>query len=204
MGVKIADDFTGARAANGSKSNRERQDHEDYLAARAAEDPPPKPDADHEPPEHTVTDQEPDAAESETRERRSWEPVDLGPVLEGNWRPPEPSVGLRDDGKGMFYPGKCHTVIGETEGGKNMAGALRGAPRNANRKPRALHRLRRRRRRSRRPTPHTRRRPRPDRKQFHYLRPETPLGAASTTTTSVISSMTTGQPSTSSTASPKR
>jgi hypothetical protein len=118
MGVKVADDFTGTWTANGSKSDRERQDHEEYLAARAAEDPPPTPDADHEPPEHTVTDQEPDAAESETRERRSWEPVDLGPVLEGNWRPPEPSVGLREDGKGMFYPGKCHTVIGETEGGK--------------------------------------------------------------------------------------
>jgi hypothetical protein len=29
-------------------------------------------------------------------------------------------VGLRDDGKGLFYAGKCHTVISETEAGKTM------------------------------------------------------------------------------------
>jgi AAA domain len=51
-------------------------------------------------------------------ERRSWQPVDLGPVLDGKWSPPEPTVGRRDDGKGLFYAGKCHTVISETEGGK--------------------------------------------------------------------------------------
>jgi hypothetical protein len=51
-------------------------------------------------------------------ERRSWQPVDLTPVLEGTWKPPEPTVGLRDDGKGLFYPGRGHTVISETEGGK--------------------------------------------------------------------------------------
>ena len=51
-------------------------------------------------------------------ERRSWQPVDLGPILAGNWQPPQPTVGRRADGKGLFYPGKGHTVISETEGGK--------------------------------------------------------------------------------------
>jgi hypothetical protein len=55
---------------------------------------------------------------SATTGRRSWQPVDLGPVLAGNWKPPEPTVGRRIDGKGLFYPGRCHTVISETEGGK--------------------------------------------------------------------------------------
>ena len=48
----------------------------------------------------------------------SWRPRDLTAVLDGTWKPPEPTVGLRDDGKGLFYPSKCHTVVSETEGGK--------------------------------------------------------------------------------------
>lgn len=50
--------------------------------------------------------------------RRSWQPVDLTDVLEGSWQPPEPSVGQRSDGVGLFYPGKVHTVSSESEGGK--------------------------------------------------------------------------------------
>jgi hypothetical protein len=50
--------------------------------------------------------------------RRSWRPVDLTDVLEGTWQPPEPSVGRRSDGAGIFYAGKVHTVSSESEGGK--------------------------------------------------------------------------------------
>ncbi|WP_299057065.1 AAA family ATPase [uncultured Nocardioides sp.] len=50
--------------------------------------------------------------------RRSWKPADLTEVLDGAWQPPEPTVGRRSDGVGMFYPGKVHTVSSETEGGK--------------------------------------------------------------------------------------
>jgi len=50
--------------------------------------------------------------------RRSWRPVDLADVLQGAWQPPEPSVGRRADGVGLFYPGKVHTVSSESEGGK--------------------------------------------------------------------------------------
>lgn len=50
--------------------------------------------------------------------RRSWRPVDLSAVLEGSWVPPEPTVGKRSDGAGLFYPGKVHTISSESEGGK--------------------------------------------------------------------------------------
>jgi hypothetical protein len=59
---------------------------------------------------------EPDAPEPEGR--NSWAAVDITPVLDGLWKPPQPTVGRRSDGKGLFYPGKCHTAIGETESGK--------------------------------------------------------------------------------------
>jgi hypothetical protein len=58
------------------------------------------------------------SAEDEPEVPSSWRPVDLTSVLDGTWRPLEPSVGRRSDGKGLFYPGKTHTVISETEAGK--------------------------------------------------------------------------------------
>lgn len=48
----------------------------------------------------------------------SWEPVDLTKVLSDDWEPAKPSVGQRDDGWGLFYPGRTHTVASEPEGGK--------------------------------------------------------------------------------------
>jgi hypothetical protein len=50
--------------------------------------------------------------------RRSWQPVDLTAVLDGTWRPPQPTVGKRSDGIGLFYPGKVHTISSESEAGK--------------------------------------------------------------------------------------
>jgi hypothetical protein len=50
---------------------------------------------------------------------RSWRPVDLALVLDGTWTPPEPTVGLRQDKIGLFYPGRTHTVSSETEAGKS-------------------------------------------------------------------------------------
>jgi hypothetical protein len=50
--------------------------------------------------------------------RRSWRPVDLGPVLDGTYQRPAPTVGHRDDGKGLFYPGRVHVVAAEAEAGK--------------------------------------------------------------------------------------
>jgi hypothetical protein len=48
----------------------------------------------------------------------SWRRVDLEPVLSGQWKPPEPTVGRRTDGIGLFYPGKLHSVSSESEAGK--------------------------------------------------------------------------------------
>jgi hypothetical protein len=56
--------------------------------------------------------------DGETETPSSWRPVDLTSVLDGTWKPLEPSVGRRSDGKGLFYPGKTHTVVSETEAGK--------------------------------------------------------------------------------------
>ena len=58
-----------------------------------------------------------DDAEPEAR-CRPWQPVDLGAVLDGTYQPPQPTVGRREDGTGMLYPGRAHTVVSETEGGK--------------------------------------------------------------------------------------
>jgi hypothetical protein len=52
------------------------------------------------------------------RERTSWWPIDLGSVLAGDWRRPEPTIGKRRDGRGLFYKGKSHLVVGETESAK--------------------------------------------------------------------------------------
>jgi hypothetical protein len=62
MGVKIADDFTGARAANGSKSDRDREDHEDYLRALQQDEPLPHYQP---PPESKMPDQDPEAPSSD-------------------------------------------------------------------------------------------------------------------------------------------
>ena len=51
-------------------------------------------------------------------ERRSWRPVDLGPVLDGSYKRAEPTVGARDDGNGLFYPKLLHVVAAEAEAGK--------------------------------------------------------------------------------------
>src|SRR5687767_15047596 len=50
--------------------------------------------------------------------RRSWRPIDLDQVLDHGWAPPQPNVGERSDGVGLFYPGRVHTVSSESEAGK--------------------------------------------------------------------------------------
>ncbi|GGP98387.1 hypothetical protein BKA00_005817 [Actinomadura coerulea] len=51
---------------------------------------------------------------------RSWQPVDLGPILRGQHKRAVPTVGVaRSDGLQFLYPGKEHSVIGEMESGKS-------------------------------------------------------------------------------------
>lgn len=50
----------------------------------------------------------------------TWEPIDLGPFLRGDYQRPQPTVGLaRSDGQKLIYAGAEHVVIGETESGKS-------------------------------------------------------------------------------------
>ncbi|HZN71244.1 MAG TPA: AAA family ATPase [Micromonosporaceae bacterium] len=49
---------------------------------------------------------------------RTWRPVDLDDVLSGRYVTPRPTVGRRDDGAGLFYPGRVHSIASESEAGK--------------------------------------------------------------------------------------
>jgi hypothetical protein len=47
-----------------------------------------------------------------------WSFTDLTSVLDGTYTPVMPTVGAREDGVGLFYPGRLNDVSGESEGGK--------------------------------------------------------------------------------------
>lgn len=49
------------------------------------------------------------------REPTSWAPVDLADALDESAQPLLPVVLRRDDGHGLLYPGKTHTISGESE-----------------------------------------------------------------------------------------
>lgn len=50
----------------------------------------------------------------------SWQPVDLGAFLAGDYTPPAAAYMPRTDGVSLFYAGKTHSVFGESESGKSM------------------------------------------------------------------------------------
>lgn len=63
---------------------------------------------------------EPEEPDDEEQDHGTWEPVDLGPILDGTHTLSEPTIGLsRSDGLRLVYPGKEHSVIGEMESGKS-------------------------------------------------------------------------------------
>lgn len=49
----------------------------------------------------------------------SWEPVDLGPYLDGEVDPVQPGILFREDGVGLIYPGRVNTLYGRSESGKS-------------------------------------------------------------------------------------
>jgi hypothetical protein len=61
----------------------------------------------------------PDDDPGQGDDERTWRAADLSDVLDGTWKPAEPTVGRRSDGIGLFYRGKQHTVASESEGGKS-------------------------------------------------------------------------------------
>lgn len=56
----------------------------------------------------------------------TWAPVDLGPVLSGDYEAPKPTIGQRDDGAGMLYPGREHSIFAEPEGMKTWLALVLG------------------------------------------------------------------------------
>ncbi|MGD2100829.1 MAG: AAA family ATPase [Acidimicrobiia bacterium] len=53
-----------------------------------------------------------------------WRPVDLGPVWDGlndgSLERPTPTIGIRDDGLGLFYAGRTNTLFGPSGSGKTF------------------------------------------------------------------------------------
>lgn len=50
----------------------------------------------------------------------TWLPVDLGPLLDGTYVQPVPTVGRREDGVCLFYAGETHQIFGEPGSGKSL------------------------------------------------------------------------------------
>jgi hypothetical protein len=50
----------------------------------------------------------------------SWGPVDLTPYLDGSYKPAQPTLLPRSDGRALLYPGLVHSVHGESESGKSL------------------------------------------------------------------------------------
>jgi hypothetical protein len=51
---------------------------------------------------------------------RTWLPIDLGKYFDGTHVPERPTVGRRDDGVCLLYPGRTHSISGESEHGKSL------------------------------------------------------------------------------------
>ena len=76
---------------------------------------PPEPDEPYDP-GPSDDDQSDEHADDEPT---TWEPLDLGPWLNGEITQPQPTLGLtRSDGLRLIYPGREHAILGETECGK--------------------------------------------------------------------------------------
>lgn len=57
--------------------------------------------------------------EDASLDKPSWSPVDTTPYLNGTYTRPEPQLLKRSDGPALLYPGKTHTIYGESESGKS-------------------------------------------------------------------------------------
>lgn len=53
-----------------------------------------------------------------------WAPVDLGPFVDGSYRPPAPALLQRTDGVRLVYPGRVHWLSGEPEALKSWAALI--------------------------------------------------------------------------------
>jgi hypothetical protein len=62
----------------------------------------------------------PAPGEGQTAPRPSWRAEDLSAILDGSHQPAEPTLLPRADGQCLLYPGKVHSVHGESESGKSL------------------------------------------------------------------------------------
>ena len=51
--------------------------------------------------------------------KSTWAAIDITAILDGDYTQPEPTTLCRNDGVGMFYEGKTHTLFGSSESGKS-------------------------------------------------------------------------------------
>lgn len=68
--------------------------------------------------EQTTGDDQAVAVEPEDDPTRNWKPADLAAAYARGLTRPEPSILLRTDGKHLLYPGRTHTIFGESGAGK--------------------------------------------------------------------------------------
>ena len=57
----------------------------------------------------------------------AWASLDLAAVLDGDARPEMPTLMLRTDGAGLLYPGRVHSIHGESESGKSWVALAEAA-----------------------------------------------------------------------------
>lgn len=65
-----------------------------------------------------------EASSPRATDATGWTFSDLTPVLDGTHKPQQPVVGARDDGIGLFYPGRVNGIQGESEAGKSWVALI--------------------------------------------------------------------------------
>jgi hypothetical protein len=93
---------TGASPGGGSGTGSRGDDGLEYAE-------------DDEPASQPVSDTPADAVDTPD----PWAPVDLGPILDGTYVAPQPTLMPRPDGHCLLYPGLVHSFYGESESGKS-------------------------------------------------------------------------------------
>ena len=74
--------------------------------------------------EHLISTLPPEERNPMEERISSWASVDLEPYLTGQVVMPEPSVLLREDGKGLIYPGRVNSLFGMSESAKSWLALL--------------------------------------------------------------------------------
>lgn len=59
-----------------------------------------------------------------TPDTSTWQPVDLAAVLNADTPRLVPTIFTRDDGRSLIYPGRTHSIVGETESLKTWAALI--------------------------------------------------------------------------------